>query len=58
MTSKASLVGFALLAFGGILALASVGLQEDEPAVFGIVSGGVGLLAVLVGAFSSSNLER
>lgn len=43
------LAGFAFLAFGAVLAIAGVALAEDEPAIFGMFSAGVGLLVILVG---------
>ena len=43
------LAGFALIAFGGVLAAASIALPDDEPALFGMFAAGVGLLVVLVG---------
>lgn len=47
--SRPLLAGFALIAFGGVLAAAGNALAEDEPAIFGMVAAGVGLLVVLVG---------
>lgn len=53
MLTRNAVVGFALLLFGLILAVYGMSDPGGEPGFAGLIVGTVGVIAVLVGSFSS-----